>query len=73
MAAVPEQSLLQNDGSVQGAFTREWVERWLSPERLAPYLANCGGDVELALELYTSGTSHLVRCSYVTYPISRLR
>ena len=52
MVAVPEQSLLQNDGSVRGASTREWVERWLSPDRLAPYLANCGGDVELALELY---------------------
>ena len=52
MVAVPEQSLLQNDGSVRGASTREWVERWLSPDRLAPYLANCGGDVERALELY---------------------
>ena len=32
--------------------TLEWAKRWLSPARLAPYLADCGGDVELALALH---------------------
>lgn len=32
--------------------TSEWVERWLSHKRLAPYLAACGCDVERALDLY---------------------
>lgn len=30
----------------------EWVERWLSPARFAPYLRACGGDRVRALELY---------------------
>ena len=71
MAAVPEQSLLQNDGSVRGASTREWVERWLSPDRLAPYLANCGGDVELALELYEYAYWLLDDASPVRRPVMR--
>lgn len=29
-----------------------WAERWLSPERLAPYLAVCDGDIQRAIELY---------------------
>lgn len=29
-----------------------WVEKWLSAERLAPYLEASGGDIERALELY---------------------
>ena len=29
-----------------------WVERWLSADRFAPYLAACDGDVDQALELY---------------------
>ena len=32
--------------------TRAWAERWLSAERLAPYLADCNGNVDRALELY---------------------
>ncbi len=32
--------------------TISWAERWLSADRLAPYLAACGGDCERALELY---------------------
>lgn len=30
----------------------EWAERWLSKPRLESYLALCGGDVDLALELH---------------------
>lgn len=29
-----------------------WAKKWLSAERLAPYLRECGGDVDKALELY---------------------
>lgn len=32
--------------------TRAWVERWLSAERLTPYLADCNGNVDRALELH---------------------
>lgn len=32
--------------------TLEWAERWLSPARLKPYLDDCGGDVDAALELH---------------------
>ena len=52
MATVPEQSLPQDSNNEQDSPTRAWAERWLSPERLAPYLADCGGDVERALALY---------------------
>lgn len=52
MAAMPEQSLLQNDDNAKSNPVREWVERWLSSERLAPYLTSCRGNIERALELY---------------------
>ena len=32
--------------------TRNWVERWLSAERFAPYLACCNDNAEQALMLY---------------------
>ena len=32
--------------------TGEWATRWLSGERLAPYLAACDGDINRALDLY---------------------
>lgn len=32
--------------------TIRWAKRWLSADRLAPYLAACSGDCERALELY---------------------
>lgn len=34
----------------EGDEASAWAERWLSPERLAPYLAACGG-IEKALDL----------------------
>lgn len=52
MATVPEQSLPQSEDNERNSPAIEWAERWLSPERLAPYLAVCGGDIERALELY---------------------
>ena len=36
----------------EGDEASAWAERWLSPERLAPYLASCGGGIEKALDLY---------------------
>lgn len=39
--------------STEGSMTtRAWAQRWLSAERLAPYLAACDGDPERAIELY---------------------
>lgn len=32
--------------------TMEWAKRWLSVERLAPYLAACDGDIDRAFDLY---------------------
>lgn len=52
MATTPEQSLPQSVNNERSGSAREWAERWLSPERLAPYLAACGGDIGRALELY---------------------
>lgn len=52
MAEAPEQSLSPNDKTNRGDTTRSWAERWLSAERLSPYLADCEGDVDRALELY---------------------
>lgn len=40
------------DGEHHDAAIRPWAEKWLSAERLAPYLGASGGDVERALELY---------------------
>ena len=37
---------------VNGMNILPWVERWLSPERLAPYLEASECDAEKALELY---------------------
>ena len=34
------------------ATTRLWAEKWLSAERLSPYLEECNGDIDKALELY---------------------
>ncbi|NHM13599.1 hypothetical protein [Xiamenia xianingshaonis] len=52
MAEKPEQSLSQSSNAKPDDATRAWAERWLSAERFAPYLADCGGDVEQALSLY---------------------
>ena len=52
MATTPEQSLPQSVNNERSGSAREWAERWLSLERLAPYLAACGGDIGRALELY---------------------
>lgn len=52
MAEEPEQSLSRNDNPNPDDATRAWAERWLSAERLAPYLADCGGDIGRALDLY---------------------
>ena len=52
MAEVSEQSFSPNDKTNRDDTTRAWAERWLSAERLSPYLANCEGDVDRALELY---------------------
>lgn len=52
MAVEPGHSL-SNSGNVNpDDVTRAWAERWLSSERLAPYLSACGGDVVRALDLY---------------------
>lgn len=45
------------DENGRGSGVLPWVERWLSAERLVPYLAACDGDVSLALELYEWNTS----------------
>lgn len=45
MAAEPEP--LSKDDNAIG-----WAERWLSAERLAPYLAACDGNIDRALDLY---------------------
>ena len=37
---------------VNGTNILPWVKRWLSPERLAPYLEASECDAEKALELY---------------------
>ncbi|RGJ69085.1 hypothetical protein DXD49_03025 [Collinsella sp. TM05-38] len=34
------------------ATMRLWAEKWLSAERLFPYLEECNGDIDKALELY---------------------
>ncbi len=46
MAEKLEQSLPFPSGD-----TKEWTERWLSPARLSPYLAECNGDAGRALDL----------------------
>ena len=40
------------DAGGRGAAILPWAEKWLSAERLAPYLEASSGDVEGALELY---------------------
>lgn len=52
MATVPEQSLPQGEDNERNCPAIEWAKRWLSSERLAPYLAACGGDIKRALDLY---------------------
>ena len=52
MVVEPEQSLSHNDNADSDNETKAWAERWLSAERLAPYLADCGGDIKQALSLY---------------------
>lgn len=52
MAVVPGQSLSNSDNVDPEGATRAWAERWLSAERLAPYLSTCSGDVVRALDLY---------------------
>ena len=52
MAVVPGQSLSSSDNVDSDGAARAWAERWLSAERLAPYLSACSGDVVRALDLY---------------------
>ena len=52
MAEAPERSLSKNGNANHGDTAKTWAEQWLSAERLAPYLADCGGDVGRALVLY---------------------
>ena len=52
MAFASEQSLLHQGDNISDCSTRAWAERWLSSERLAPYLADCEGDIDRALALY---------------------
>ena len=52
MVVEPEQSLSHNDNADSDNETKAWAERWLSAERLVPYLADCGGDIKQALSLY---------------------
>lgn len=40
------------DGLAVGAPPYPQIERWLSAERFAPYLASCNGDINRALSLY---------------------
>ena len=47
----PKQSF-SPERTAQNGLVLEWAERWLSPERLSPYLIACSGDVDRALELY---------------------
>lgn len=48
----PGQTLSRLENVNSDDVTLAWAERWLSAERLAPYLASCAGNVEQALELY---------------------
>lgn len=41
-----------NSDKLLGPSVPQWIERWLSDERFAPYLAACEGRVDKALELY---------------------
>ena len=53
MREEPESTINENRKCPsEGDGTRAWAERWLSPERFAPYLAACDGDAERALDLY---------------------
>ena len=52
MAFASEQPLLHQGDNISNCSTRTWAERWLSSERLAPYLADCEGDIDRALALY---------------------
>lgn len=46
------QTMENVNGVRHGAAMRSWAEKWLSGERLAPYLEQCDGDIDRALELY---------------------
>lgn len=71
MATVPEQSLPQGEDNERNGPATEWAERWLSPERLAPYLATCGGDIERALELYEWNISLGQSMPYVVHNMNK--
>lgn len=48
-----DQPVAENvDRNEQGSGILPWAEKWLSAERLAPYLKACGGDADKALDLY---------------------
>lgn len=51
MTRMPEQDFTHLS-EAQNETTQEWAERWLSSERLSPYLKSCDGNIERALELY---------------------
>ena len=52
MCQEPVPPISNKEHTSPGAAERAWVERWLSPERFAPYLAACDDDTERALNLY---------------------
>ena len=46
------QSVAQNaEKGEQGLGVLPWAEKWLSAERLAPYLKACGGDTDKAMNI----------------------
>lgn len=71
MATVPEQSLPQSEDNERNSPAIEWAERRLSPERLAPYLAACGDDIERALELYEWNISLGQGMPYVVHNMNK--
>ena len=56
----------------EGNETRAWAERRLSPERLAPYLAACGGDIEKALGLYewNAALAQVIMCEICHFEVA---
>ena len=60
MGALPAERKGRFDGDAedeQAPSALPWAEKWLSAERLTPYLKACGGDAEKALALYEWNSS----------------
>lgn len=52
MTSKPEQDFTHPSETRDNNATQEWAERWLSSDRLTPYLESCDGNIERALKLY---------------------